>query len=162
MTSKNHPVAMITGGTRGIGSGNYCWYLVSCQFFTFCFFLLFDRHCWNVCWRWIWFNTWISWKCYCSWKIQESTFAKTQESKCNTFKIISYLLQIFYHTIVYFIVENWTNSRQYSGWKNHHKLFWNCGYEIWWKLECFSPQCLANLCTWGWYPSSIWNWTIPK
>ena len=26
MTSQNHPVAMITGGTRGIGSGIYCWY----------------------------------------------------------------------------------------------------------------------------------------
>ena len=41
MTSQNHPVAMITGGTRGIGSGDYCWYMISCQFFTFCFFFQF-------------------------------------------------------------------------------------------------------------------------
>ena len=89
--------------------------------------LFFSRHCRDVCWRWIRFNPWVSWKRQCRRKIQKGTYGEVSWSKCKYWLNVKIIMSIFIFPLyitLFLLAKNWIDPRKCFGWKDHYKVFW--------------------------------------
>ena len=132
MASQKRPVAMITGGTRGIGSGIYIWYkvLLLRALYIVVFSGIAEMFAEDGYDLILGFRENVSaaekFKIQLLEKYQSQNVSTYNYKLKNNFMLKEYLVCISCWKNFYFIVEYWTNSRQYIGRKDHYNLFWDC------------------------------------